>query len=369
MLSQQIAASPQAMAPIAFTIATISLSHGFNVGAAMVSTMTACQIVSAVPLSRLGRRADPIQFLRRIQLCRAAALLGLAVARGAGAGPMLLIGLAGLAGIASGPIFGSFRSLLGDLVPAAGLPRALALSATANEFVFVAGPVVAAFVGSASGPLALVLIAVGAGIPALLLPRLQRDGPDRTAAAPGGHPGQLLSTALTLWLFCALASSATTAAIETGAVSLAEHFGQPAKIAAVFTVALCIASISGGVILTVANQILGLAVVFGLLVTTMAGALAIGFADRLWLATLGCVLVGLCLAPLNTFFSIAAEGLLPASRRAEGFSLLRAAQGSGIVLSALLLTFLSVDHVAVVAAGLMAAAAVVVPLGRANDVL
>lgn len=67
----------------------------------------------------------------------------------------------------------------------------------------------------------------------------------------------------------------------------------------------------------------------------------IALGPTLQVAVAGTVLVGLCVAPLATFYSLVLDELLPASRRVEGFALLRTSQALGIVVVGLLLTLTS----------------------------
>lgn len=347
--AQLLTITPQAMAPIAFALATVGATGDVGIGAAMMAAMTGCQIVFAFPLSRWGRSRPPVDFLRLLIIGRGTAFGLVAVAALWAASPVVLVVLAGLAGVANGAIFGVFRTLLSQIVGPGRLPRAIALTATTAEMVFVVGPVAAAVLGALSGALALFVMAGCALIPATLLRLLPRiDAP----AVIVGRAGPM-SRALPIWLLCALAGSSAVACVETGAVAMALRFDRSASYGAVFAVILCIASVTGGAIITWANRSLPIVLVIGLLAVMLSGALGLGLSRHVPGALTGTVLIGLCMAPVSTYYSIVIEQLVAPDRRSEAFSVLRAAQGSGVVLSALLLTVLPIERVCLVAAGLL----------------
>ena len=361
LAGQQCAAAlPQAMAPIAFTLAAVTLSQQVNVGAAMVSGMTACQVVCAIPLSRIGEQRDPARFLRTLLLGRAVTLLALTLAAATGLAPAVLVPVAALTGVANASIVASYRLLLSGIVPSRRLPRAVALGATANELVFVIGPVIAAVLGILTSVLLLAVMTLASAVPALLLARVA------TTARPTlvTRKGARWSAAMAIWLVCYSASAMAVAVVEVGAVALALRYGLAATAAVVFTLSLCLASVSGGVAVIRAGGDIGLTGVLGLLAASAVGAIGIGLAPDPWFAAAGCLVVGLCLAPLGTFYSVATERLTPESSRAQGFSALRTAQGLGVIATSLLLTVVRVGHVALVAAGLELAALTLVLLCR-----
>ncbi|MCW2601932.1 MAG: hypothetical protein JWN61_67 [Pseudonocardiales bacterium] len=350
--AQLLMITPQAMAPIAFALATVGAAGDVGIGAAMMAAMTACQIAFAFPLSRWGRGRPPVDFLRLLILTRGGAFALLAVAQVLGGDPVLMVTLAGLAGMSNGAIFGVFRTLLSEIVPARQLPRALALTATAAETVFVIGPVVAAVLGGISGVVPLAVMAVGALVPAAMVQLLPRVPP------PAALPGRAgpISRALPVWLLCALSGSSAVACVETGAVAMALRFDRGASYGAVFAVVLCIGSVTGGAVITWANRSLPIVGVIALLATMLTGSLALALSPGIPGALAGTILIGLCMAPVGTYYSIVIERLVAPDRRSEAFSVLRAAQGTGVVVSALLLTILPIAHVCLVACGLLAIA-------------
>lgn len=358
--AQLLMVTPQAMAPIAFALATVGASGDVGIGAAMMAAMTGAQIAFAFPLSRWGRSRPPVDFLRLLIIGRGSAFGLVAAAQLLGGNPVLLVILAGLAGMANGAIFGVFRTLLSEIVAAGGLPRAIALTATAAETVFVVGPVLAAVLGELGGALPLFVMAGCALIPAGLLRLLPQVAARAIVIGPAGP----ISRALPIWLLCALAGSSAVACVETGAVAMALRFDRGASYGAVFAVILCLASVTGGAVITWANRSLPIVVVIALLGTMLTGSLGLALSPAIPGALAGTVLIGLCMAPVGTYYSIVIESLVAPDRRSEAFSVLRAAQGTGVVLSALLLTVLPIQRVCLVASGLLAIAICAVTVTR-----
>jgi DHA1 family inner membrane transport protein len=360
LVAQWLTIAPQAMAPIAFALATVGGSGDVGTGAAMMAAMTGCQIALALPLSSWGRRVPPLAFVRVLVLARGGAFALVAAAIALEAPAAALICLAGAAGAANGAIFGVYRTVLSSIVEPSRLPRAIALTATSAEIVFALGPVLAAVIAGLSPTAVLALMALSASLPALLLRRLPVLPPPGRDVARAGP----LSRALPVWLLCALAGSSAVACVETGAVALALRFGREAAFGAVFALVVCIASVAGGAAVTWANRTLPLGAVLALLATMTTGSLALALSSSIAPAMIGTVLIGLCMAPVGTYYSITVERLAAPDRRSEAFAVLRAAQGTGVVTTALLLTVLPIARVGLVATALLAVAMAAVVLTR-----
>lgn len=324
---------PQAAAPIAFALLAVPLTGRAEDGAAMVLAMTLAQVAGAIPVSRLGARFNAVTYLRLLVLVRTAALGLVAVLAGLHAPFALLLSAAAAAGLVNGAAYGYQRVILNYLVEPRGLPRALGIAATLNEVSFALSPVIASALGSVSPPLAIcVLVLLGAG-PLLCLPSV----PDATAPRTTGSGRALLTPAILLWLLCTAAGSAAVAGVEVGAVSLAMSFGWEPSWGVVFTLALCLASVSGGVFVSVRNRLSrdGEVVVF--LAMTATGTVLVATGTHLVPTLAGAVLIGFFLPPLGTHYSLTLDRLAPAPQRAEVFALMRTANALGVItLSALL---------------------------------
>jgi hypothetical protein len=165
---------------------------------------------------------------------------------------------------------------------------------------------------------------------------------------------------------CAAAGGAAVAAIEIGAVALALNFGFEPTLAIVFTVPLCLASVAGGIWVSVRNRMATRKIVLAhLLFVTLGSALA---ALNLSVATtiVGTVLIGSVLAPLATYYSLVLDTLAPPQRRPEVFALLRTANAVGVIFASAMLTVLSLSITLIVVTGLMVIATFVVAIASAR---
>jgi hypothetical protein len=356
---------PQAAGPVAFALVAVALTGDASGGAAMILAMTLAQVAGAIPLTRLGRGFAMATFLRLLVAVRTVALLVIAVGAASGVSLAWLIALAAGAGAVNGAAHGYLRALLNRLAPASGLSRALGIAATLNELTFVVAPVVASGLGSVSPVVGIVAMAIIGVLPALLVPDIGH-APAPSGEIPHRNAGPILKPAILLWLLCAAAGGATVAAIEIGAVALALNFGYEPGLAILFTVPLCIASVAGGLWVSVRNRRASRGVVVAQLMVMSTGA-ALGASCHSVVTTLaGAILIGLVLAPLGTHYSLVLDTLAPPHRRAEVFAILRTANAGGVILASALLTFvpLPVALVAIAAVMFLATGAVAIASAR-----
>ena len=351
---------PQAAGPIAFALLALPLTGSASSGAAIVLVITVAQVVGAVPVARLGRHRNAVGFLKLLVGIRALALVGVAVLAASGAPFASLLVAAALGGLVNGAAFGFLRSVLNELVEPSGLPRALGLASTLSEFTFVAAPVAASFLGTVN-PVAglLALVALGTA-PMILVPNL----PGAKPPAPVDGGARLLSPTILLWLGCTFANSAVVSSIEIGAVSLALHYGLAPAQGYVFTVALCAASVAGGLWVSARNAPPGRAAVLGYLGIMSAGAGLIAADVAAGFTAAGAVAVGCVLAPLGTSYSLRLDALSPPHRKAELFALSRTANALGIILTSASLALTSLPTTQLVVTALVLAAAAAVWIGR-----
>ncbi len=349
---------PQAAGPIAFALLTIPLTGDPNSGAAIVLTMTIAQVVGAVPIARLGRNRNAVAFLKLLVGIRMLALAAITLLAAVGAPFALLLVAAGLAGLVNGAAFGALRSVLNHLVAPSGMPRALGIAATLSEFTFVASPVLASMLGSLDPVLALLALSLLGSTPMLLMPRI----PHARAIAPPGGGGRLLQPAILLWMACTMANSAVVSSVEVGAVSLAVEYGFPPAMGFIFTVALCLASVAGGVWVSVRNRVPGRATVLAYLALMSTGAALIAAHLPVAATLAGAVIVGCCMAPLSTYYSLRLDALAPPHRKAEIFALSRTANALGIILTSANLALTSLAVTQATSAGLILAATAAVAI-------
>jgi MFS family permease len=347
---------PQAAAPIAFSLVALSLTGDASRGAAIILAMTLAQVAGAIPIARIGRHYPAGAFLTLLVGIRTLALSSMGVLAACG-GPfpwLILCAVAG--GAVSGAAFGYLRAVLNQLTPASGLPRALGIAATLNEVIFVLAPVLASGLGTLSPVLAVLALAVLGATPMLLLPRIRTN---RLEGLPRAT-GSVLNPSILLWLICAAAGGATIAAVEIGAVALALRFGHEPSLAFMFTVPLCLASVAGGVWVSLRNRMATRgAVLIQLSIMTVGSAFA---ALELSIAAtmLGAVLMGAVLAPLGTYYSLVLDSLAPPQRRAEIFALLRTANSVGVIVASAMLTAVSLSAALIAVVCMMMAVTVTV---------
>jgi hypothetical protein len=353
---------PQAAGPIAFSLVALSLTGDASAGAALMLAMTLAQVGGAIPIARLGKSLPMATFLKLLVVVRTLALASIALLAAYEASFIWLIVLAAVAGSVNGAAYGYLRAVLNQLAPASRLPRALGIAATLNELTFVLAPVAASGLGTVSPAFAVLVLAAVGAVPALLVPNTGSTHLDDVR----GVRASLLSPSILLWLMCAGAGGAAVAAIEIGAVALALNFGYDPALAIVFTVPLCLASVAGGIWVSVRNRMATRkAVLAQLLVMALGSALA-ALNLSVTATVIGAVLTGSVLAPLATYYSLILDTLAPPQRRPEVFALLRTANAIGVIFASAVLTVVSIAMALIVVTGLMIVVTLVVGIASAR---
>ena len=343
---------PQAAGPIAFALLAIPLTGDPNSGAPIVLAITVAQVIGAVPVARFGRNSNAVSFLKALVAVRALALAAVAILAAVRAPFFLLLAAAAVGGFVNGAAFGFLRSVLNSLVEPSRLPRALGLAATLNEFTFVAAPVAASALGTVNPVFGLLVLTVLGTAPMVLVPRIR----DARAAEPVNGGGSLLVPSILLWLACTMANSAVVSSIEIGSVPLAIRYGFAPSDGFIFTLALCVASVSGGVWVSARNRIPRRSTVVVYLAVMTGGAGLVGLDLSVMATLVGAVIVGCVVAPLGTYYSLMLDALSPPHRKAEVFALSRTANSIGIIVTSVNLTLSSLVVTQVVSTALMLAA-------------
>ncbi|WP_199092084.1 MFS transporter [Bosea sp. ASV33] len=349
---------PQAAGPVAFAFVALALTGDTSGGAGMILAMTLAQVAGAIPITRAGSSLPPTTFLRLLVLFRTVALAGLALLAQYSAPFIWLVACSALAGAVNGAAFGYLRTILNQLAPPAKLPRALGIASTLNEVTFVLAPVMASGLGSLSPVFAILAIAALGAMPALLVPTVMPT-PTQEVHQPDGS---IVSPAILLWLICAAAGSSTVAALEIGAVALALHFGYAPALAILFTVPLCLASVAGGIWVSVRNRMGSRRAVLIQLTIMASGAILAALQLSMPVTVLGAVLVGVVLAPLGTYYSLILDSLAPPKKRPEVFALLRTANATGIIIASAIMTAVSLQTALIVVSCLMICVALIVAI-------
>lgn len=340
---------PQAAGPVAFSLLALSLTGQTSGGAALILVMTLAQVAGAIPITRLGRTLSAARFLQALVLIRTLALILMALVAASGAPFAWLFVCAALAGSVSGAAYGYLRSILNSLTPATKLPRALGISATLNEVTYVLAPVAASGLGTVSPVFGILALAVLGAVPTLLVPHVRAV---HVESAPGPDTS-VLTPAILLWLMCAAAGGAAVASIEIGAVALALEFGYEPALAILFTVPLCVASVGGGIWVSVRNRTASRRAVVLQLAIMAAGTALAALEVSLAATVAGAVLIGSVLAPLATYYSLVLDTLAPPRKRPEVFALLRTSNAVGVIFASAVLTAVSISMALNVVAVLM----------------
>ncbi|MGR3906306.1 MFS transporter [Burkholderia sp. SR8] len=348
---------PQAAGPIAFSLLALSMTGKASGGAAMILAMTLAQVAGVVPLTRFGAKCRAAAFLRILVGARSIALLSIAVGAWCRVPFAAMIVLAALAGLVNGAAHGYVRVVLNHLGPSIRLPRALGIAATLNEVTFGLAPVAASGLGLVSPPFAIVVIAMFGAIPALMIPDTGVHHAGNASAAAGT---KVFSMSIALWLICSTAGASAVAAVEIGAVALALRFGHAPASAIFFTVPLCIASVAGGVWVSIRNRMSTRNTVVAQLSVMMTGLLLIALGISIWTTVLGAASIGSVVAPLGTHYSLALDALAPPQRRAEVFAWLRTANAMGVIFTSAVLTMVPLSTALIAVTGLVMATVAVV---------
>lgn len=355
---------PQAASPVAFSLLALSLTGDSSQGAALILAMTLAQVLGAIPITRLGRNFQAARFLQILIVIRTLALILMAAMAAHGVPFVWLFVFAAVAGSVNGAAFGYLRSILNSLTSTTRLPRALGISATLNEVTFVLAPVAASGLGTISPIFAILALALLGAVPVFLVPHIQSVHGEKVRAAKTS----VLTPAIALWLMCGAAGGATVAAIEIGAVALALEFGYEPALAIMFTVPLCLSSVTGGILVSIYNRTLSRRTVVLLLALMAAGATLAAFQLSLTATIIGAVLIGCVLAPLGTYYSLILDTLVTPDKRPEVFALLRTSNAVGVIFASGVLTAFSIPVALGVVATLMFIVTLVVAAASFREV-
>lgn len=274
-----------------------------------------------------ARRADrdgPRGVLLVCGLAHPAALVTLVLLASLGAGVVVLLGMAVLAGASVPPISGVVRALWGTLVPPELMTTAYSLDAVLVELCFVGGPLLVAVLTAVSGPSAAVLAAavlvlVGS-VWLVQTPAIRAVVPHERA--PGvSMAGPLSSSGVRALLLVVASVGMGFGAVEVALPAYAESQSGSPSTAGVLLAVWSVGSILGGLAYGAAHS----PVPHTRQLPWLVGALAVGSALPL-LATgtvvMGAVLVlyGLAVAPYITCNSVLLGRAAPTGTTTEAFA-------------------------------------------------
>jgi MFS family permease len=321
-------------------LALLTLVHDrtgsyFQAGIA-VSVASVGAGVAAPVMGRLVDRFGQTRVLVLSGLGEGLAFFGLAIV-GTTAGPAwLLLVLAALSGLWTAPVAASLRALWSGTLPeGVSSDAAFSFESTAQELVFIVGPMLAAGVLALSGPSAL--LAVGAVLCAVgtLAFAAQRPSREWRPDAGGGRGRSALASpgvrALT-----ALAGVTVAGFVvgEVGIVAFARDAGAPES-AGVLLAILAVSSLTGGLwhgarhwTMSVDTRLLLFAVLLPL------GFVPLVFAPSVTAAGFLIALGGFAIAPLLACVYSLVGRLAPEGAVTEAFSWLNAAFVAGATVAA-----------------------------------
>ncbi|MFG2816344.1 MFS transporter [Streptomyces sp. NPDC048410] len=327
--------APVAMAPLALVFLSRGAHGGYTLGATLASAYVLGEVVGA-PL--LGARLARSRMRPQLAL----GLLGGALSFGAlplarDAPPVVLVGLAFLAGAAPAACPGGVRSLLTRLVEEPLVPRALSAEATLTQLTWAAAPALVVLLALQVHPGApLALGAVLAAVAGLLVLRL----PEPPARGDGGTAKVRMTRTLWAGWPVYLTSAAAMAMLATAELvlpALLEDRDLPVGWSGPLLAAFALASALGAFcygLRTWPGSVAAQSLVF---LTLTAGCVTlIAFLPGLPGVALGLILAGVFQSGVMVTRNLSLRERLPEEAHAAAYSVMYAVQGVGYSLTATL---------------------------------
>ncbi len=288
--SQLFARLPQGMLSLAILLHVQGLTSSYALAGAVVACVSIGEAVAMPVTARLAGRAGMVPTLVASAAVNGLSLLMLAAA---GSSALLLMALGLLIGASVPPLMPVVRALYPQMVPRDGVRALFALDTTAQELIWVVGPVLATFLASAvSTALPLILSAAVTVLGTtwfLLGARRFRPTISQQKAAFGGV---LASRAVLLAMVASLALVASFMALEVGIVA---DMGRDGVTAGAAIAVASVGSLLGG--LTFGHRRLGLGGVVAALAVVAIGTVLFGVADGLVLQFAALFVSGCGFAP------------------------------------------------------------------------
>jgi MFS family permease len=348
LLSAVVGRMPTGMAGLAIVL-LVREGGGSYAVAGIVAGVYSAALALTSPL--LGRLVDRVGQTRVLAGCAAASALsfGALATAGRGASPLVLAGLAALAGASIPPVGACMRALWSQvLADDDQLQAAFAVESTVQELIFVVGPPLVALLAAAVSPAAAVfgtaaLLLIGVGVFATT-PASRTWRPVRRAA---DWAGALRSPGIRAVLATIVLLAAAFGTVEVTVVAGAEQLGSR----------------------TLAGPLLALWAL-----GSMVGGLAFGSRasargpEQRMVRLLLLVVVGVAIAPAIACLYLLVDRLAPAGTVTEAFTWVTTAFAAGFAagnaLGGSLVHGVGTDRAFLVAAGGVAAAALLARVRR-----
>jgi MFS family permease len=241
--SQIFARLPLGMLSLAILLHVQARTGSYAAAGAAVACTSIGEAVAMPMTSRLLGRIGMVATLVSAAVVNGVCMLGMAVVH---VPVSLLMALGFLIGASVPPLLPAVRALYPQMVPGDGLRALFALDTTAQELIWVIGPVAATFLASAISTAIPLLLAAGVTVVGtvwfLLSARRLRPRIDRSVAAFGKV---LANSAVILAMVASLALVASFMALEVGVLAL---FGNHNLSAGLALAVASLGSLIGGVV-------------------------------------------------------------------------------------------------------------------------
>ncbi|APE16018.1 MFS transporter [Mycobacterium sp. WY10] len=241
--SQLFARLPLGMLSLAILLHVQARTGSFAVAGAVVACTSIGEAIAMPMTSRLLGRIGMVPTLVSAAVVNGICMLALAFVHVPGP---VLMGLGFLIGASVPPLLPAVRSLYPQMVPGEGLRALFALDTTAQELIWVIGPVAATFLASAISTAIPLLFSAGVTVVGtawfLLSARRLKPRIDRSVVAFGRV---LVNPAVILAMVASLALVASFMALEVGVLAL---FGNHNLSAGVALGVASLGSLIGGVL-------------------------------------------------------------------------------------------------------------------------
>jgi MFS family permease len=303
--AQLVARFPGGMISLGFLLHLERIFHSYGAAGLVLAATSVGQAVSGPLTSRwMGRWGMRPVLLLTTSVCAIALTLIALAPEGFPLPGYMIAGL--VAGLSYPPVQPAVRTIYPKLVNSSQLPPLFSLDASAQELIWIAGPVVVTFVSTqvstVIGILLSVVFLVGGGAWFIFSPEVGRVRIPRSKRRFGsvlGRPPVLLATAVGFLLV------GTCAATEAGVIAT---FGEGDPRSGIVLAIWAVASLSGG--LALGRLSIGpWALAWRLGVVLVGSALAL-VAWEFWSLNVALLIAGVCIAPaLAVIFAIVSSSV------------------------------------------------------------
>ncbi|MBN3452556.1 MFS transporter [Mycobacterium sp. DSM 3803] len=315
--SQLFARLPLGMLNLAILLHVQSRTGSYALAGAAVACVSVGEAVATPVTARVAGRAM-VATLVIAALANGAAMVALAFASTA---PIVLLALGLLIGASVPPLMPVVRALYPQLVSRDGVRALFALDTTAQELIWVVGPVAATFLASAYAtavPLIASAVVTIVGTGWFLLSAKHLRPPVTARAAAFGRV--MANRAVILAMVASLALVASYMALEVGIVALLGRTGVTAGLA---IAAASVGSVIGG--LAFGHRRFGLAGLVAALAIVAIGTTGFGLVDSLALQICALFISGLGFAPAMSALYIMVSAEIADHAATEAFGWLNSA--------------------------------------------